>query len=473
LNKLVPPTCNCLRDGHAETFLARTLVPGDIVLLSTGDRVPADLRIFEAAELAIDESSFTGETEPALKSSYPILSKSNDAAYKKNVAFMGTLVRCGNGRGIVIRTGESSEFGALFKLMQSEESPKTPLQKSMDSLGKQLSFYSFGIIGLIMLLGWIQGRPILEMFNIGVSLAVAAIPEGLPIVVTVTLALGVMRMAARKAIIKKLPTVETLGCVNVVCSDKTGTLTKNEMTVTAVLTSESYRAEFTGVGYSAKGQVVMADEGLNYKHQIDSISRLLEVGCICNNADITGGQLRGQPTEGALIVAAQKLDMYGIREKYVRVQEFPFSSEQKIMAVKSVPKFGPKDQEKFYVKGAIERILTLCKSYACDDKVVSIDTEKQNQFLTEAKFMGRKGLRGMLNLFIIVPDQFLLVVLAMAYGMKLDDLVFVGMVGIIDPPRPGVRESIRCLQASGVLVKMLTGDAEETACTIGTAYNFI
>lgn len=300
LNKLVPPVCNCLRDGNAETFLARNLIPGDIVLLATGDRVPADIRICEAIDLAIDESSFTGETEPAPKTSQPILAKSNGVASKRNIAFMGTLVRCGNGKGIVIRTGEASEFGTLFKMMQAEESPKTPLQKSMDSLGKQLSFYSFAIIALIMLLGWIQGRPILEMFNIGVSLAVAAIPEGLPIVVTVTLALGVVRMASRKAIIKKLPTVETLGCVNVVCSDKTGTLTRNEMTVTAALTSESYRAEFTGVGYNAKGQVMLADEGHNYKRQMESLKKLLEVGCICNNADITGGQLRGQVTSVAL-----------------------------------------------------------------------------------------------------------------------------------------------------------------------------
>lgn len=465
----MPPTCNSIRDGHAETFLARNLIPGDIVLLSTGDRIPADLRIIEAVDLAIDESSFTGETEPAIKICQPINSTGSGLASKRNIAFMGTLVRCGNGRGIVISTGEQSQFGELFKMMQAEESPKTPLQKSMDSLGKQLSFYSFGIIGFIMFLGWLQNRPVLEMFNISVSLAVAAIPEGLPIVVTVTLALGVMRMANRKAIIKKLPTVETLGCVNVVCSDKTGTLTKNEMTVTAAVTSEIYQAEFTGVGYSPKGQVVLKDDGKNYKQQMESLKRLLEVGCVCNNADITGDQLRGQPTEGAIIVAAQKIDLYSVREKYIRQQEYPFSSDQKLMAVRCIHKFGPKDQECFYVKGAIEKVLTLCRNYCSDDTVLPLDSDRQAQYLQEARLMGRKGLRGMqLNhQFRSRLKKCSFPVLAMAYGNKLEDLIFVGMVGILDPPRPGVREAIRTLQASGVCVKMLTGDAEETAVAIG------
>lgn len=198
--------------------------------LTVGDRVPADLRLYDSIDLQIDESSFTGETEPARKSTDVVINSgghSKNHSSMKNIAFMGTLVRNGNGKGIVVSTGEQSEFGEVFKMMQAEEAPKTPLQKSMDILGAQLSFYSFCIIGVIMLLGYLQGKALTEMFNISVSLAVAAIPEGLPIVVTVTLALGVMRMAKRNAIVKKLPTVETLGCVNVICSDKTGTITKN------------------------------------------------------------------------------------------------------------------------------------------------------------------------------------------------------------------------------------------------------
>ena len=246
-----------IREGGIQTFLARNLVPGDIVYLSVGDRVPADLRLFETIDLAIDESSFTGETQPVFKSTAPMLERNKShASTSTNTAFLGTLVRSGNGKGIVVNTGSKSEFGSVFQMMLEEESPKTPLQKSMDALGTQLSLISFAIIAIIMFLGWMQNKALLEMFTIGVSLAVAAIPEGLPIVVTVTLALGVLRMAKKNAIIKKLPTVETLGCVNVICSDKTGTITKNEMTVTVIWTCDGYLAEVSGVGYNGHGEIV-------------------------------------------------------------------------------------------------------------------------------------------------------------------------------------------------------------------------
>ncbi|CAL1278692.1 unnamed protein product [Larinioides sclopetarius] len=449
LNKLVPPTCTCLREGNQESFLAKNLVPGDIVVLSIGDRVPADLRLFEATDLSIDESSFTGETEPSNKVTKP-LEKTNGIPSRHNIAFMGTLIRCGVGKGIVISTAENSEFGEIFKMMQAEESPKTPLQISMDTLGKQLSFYSFGIIGLIMFVGWIQGRPLMEMFNIGVSLAVAAIPEGLPIVVTVTLALGVMRMAKRSAIIKKLPTVETLGCVNVICCDKTGTLTKNEMTVTTIVTSELYHAEISGVGYSEPGQVNIMESG-NHSQQMNSIRTVIEAGCVCNNANVVGDQLRGQPTEGALITVARKLEIVDARERFTRLQEIPFSSEHKFMAVKCLPRFGL-GTEKYFVKGAIEILLPKCTKYNYHGSPVLLSKDTQLQFLKEAQYMGRKGLR----------------VLAFACGHSLEDLLFLGMVGILDPPRSGVGEAIKTLHGSGVSVKMLTGDSEDTACAIAS-----
>ncbi|XP_034252595.1 calcium-transporting ATPase type 2C member 1 isoform X2 [Thrips palmi] len=449
LTKLVPPSCHCVREGQLQTFLARDLVPGDVVYLSVGDRVPADLRLFETIKLEIDESSFTGETEPAAKSTGPIM-KSNGHTSKTNMAFMGTLIRSGNGKGIVINTGERSEFGEVFKMMQAEEAPKTPLQKSMDKLGQQLSFYSFCIIGLIMLLGWLQGRPIMDMFTIGVSLAVAAIPEGLPIVVTVTLALGVMRMAKRKAIVKKLPTVETLGCVNVVCSDKTGTITKNEMTVTKLLTSDGYAAEVTGAGYNDQGEIRIHNCDV-METAWQSIYRLLEVGCLCNNAKITDEVLMGQPTEGALLVAGMKHGIYDLQQKYVRLQEYPFSSEEKIMAVKCVAKYEDSKEELFFVKGALEKILPLCTKFSQKGTLYPMNAKKQQEYLGEAHDIARKGLR----------------VIGMARGSSLNDLIFVGLVGICDPPRPHVKEAIQMLQTSGVRVNMVTGDSQETALAIG------
>ncbi|KAH9638570.1 hypothetical protein HF086_000971 [Spodoptera exigua] len=391
LNKLVPPSCNCLREGSLEHFLARNLVPGDIVHLNVGDRVPADLRLFDSTDLAIDESSFTGETEPAVKSVLP-----NKAAAgrvnKDNIAFMGTLVRCGNAKGIVVSTGERSEFGDIFRMMQAEEAPKTPLQKSMDTLGAQLSMYSFCIIGFIMVTGWLQGKALQEMFTISVSLAVAAIPEGLPIVVTVTLALGVMRMAKRNAIVKKLPTVETLGCVNVICSDKTGTLTKNEMTVTTISTSGGHIAEVTGTGYNACGDIQLrAYKGRDLDVARMAVNTMLEVGVLCNNATIRDDILYGQPTEGALLAVALKNGMRDVRDDYTRLHEIPFSSETKMMVVKCAPKFGDaKLKEEVFVKGAIEKILPLCTQYIdSSGNYAPMTKEKQNDFLGEAYNIAR------------------------------------------------------------------------------------
>lgn len=350
LNKLVPPTCNCIRNGEINSILARELVPGDIVVLHTGDRVPADLRLFQAVELSIDESSFTGETEPSQKytDKIPKDEASKNINQRKNVSFMGTLVKKGHGKGIVICTGENSEFGEVFKMMQSEESPKTPLQKSMDTLGKQLSFYSFGIIGFIMLIGYIQGRPVLEMFTISVSLAVAAIPEGLPIVVTVTLALGVIRMTRKKAIVKKLPIVETLGCVNVICSDKTGTLTTNEMTVRNIITSDDLHAEVTGKGYAANGIVRCGNVQIGHDSH-PSVFEVIEVGAVCNNSHIYNHQMTGLPTEAALLTLAMKASYDELRDDYARHEEWPFSSETKWMAVKASKKNTP-DKQMIFMK---------------------------------------------------------------------------------------------------------------------------
>ncbi|XP_059713436.1 calcium-transporting ATPase type 2C member 2 [Haemorhous mexicanus] len=450
LNKLVPPECNCLREGKLQHLLARELVPGDVIYLSVGDRVPADLRLIEVTDLLVDESSFTGEAEPCNKTE-GVLLEAGDITTLSNVVFMGTLVRYGKGKGVVIGTGENSQFGEVFKMMQAEETPKTPLQKSMDRLGKQLTLFSFGIIGLIMLIGWLQGKHLLSMFTIGVSLAVAAIPEGLPIVVTVTLVLGVLRMAKKKVIVKKLPIVETLGCCNVICSDKTGTLTANEMTVTRLVTSDGCQAEVSGVGYNGEGNVYLlpSKEVLKEFSNI-SIGKLVEAGCVVNNAVIRKNSVIGQPTEGALIALAMKMELADIKDIYVRKKEIPFSSEQKWMAVKCTLK--NQDQEDIYfMKGAFEEVIQHCTLYNSGGISLSLTPQQKALYQQEEKRMGSSGLR----------------VLALASGPELGKLTFLGLVGIIDPPRAGVREAVQILFESGVSVKMITGDALETAVAIG------
>ncbi|KHJ94113.1 calcium-transporting P-type ATPase, PMR1-type [Oesophagostomum dentatum] len=450
LNKLVPPACHVLRDGKEHPLLARELVPGDVVLLNTGDRVPADVRLLEAFSLQIDESSLTGETEPKHKETKAIPHHDeNGVENMVNIAFMGTLICNGRGRGLVISTAANSQFGEVFRMMQGEESPKTPLQNSMDELGKQLSMYSFGVIIVIFLIGLFQGRNVLDMFTIAVSLAVAAIPEGLPIVVAVTLAIGVMRMARRRAVVKKMPAVETLGCVTVICSDKTGTLTKNEMTATCVVTPEGRRAEVTGIGYMVdggrctfEGEVVMG-----YSHR--EFASIIEVGVVCNNATIVAETVVGQPTEGALVVLAQKTGLEGCRQHYKRVREIPFSSETKWMSVQC----DQNGQSVFFVKGALDRVLQLCDSYlSSDSSRKPLDDYIRQRITDGGRGLGATGLR----------------VLAMARGDSMQSLMLVGMVGMLDPPRQGAPDAISMVRASGVEVKLITGDAQETAQSIAS-----
>ncbi|XP_017716287.1 PREDICTED: calcium-transporting ATPase type 2C member 2 isoform X1 [Rhinopithecus bieti] len=450
LTKLVPPECNCLREGKLQHLLARELVPGDVVSLSIGDRIPADIRLTEVTDLLVDESSFTGEAEPCSKTDSP-LTGGGDLTTLSNIVFMGTLVQYGRGQGVVIGTGESSQFGEVFKMMQAEETPKTPLQKSMDRLGKQLTLFSFGIIGLIMLIGWLQGKQLLNMFTIGVSLAVAAIPEGLPIVVMVTLVLGVLRMAKKRVIVKKLPIVETLGCCSVLCSDKTGTLTANEMTVTQLVTSDGLHAEVSGVGYDGQGTVCLLPSKEVIKEFSNvSVGKLVEAGCVANNAVIRKNAVMGQPTEGALMALAMKMDLSDIKNSYVRKKEIPFSSEQKWMAVKCSLK--TEDREDIYfMKGALEEVIRYCTMYNNGGIPLPLTPQQRSFCLQEEKRMGSLGLR----------------VLALASGPELGRLTFLGLVGIIDPPRVGVKEAVQVLSESGVSVKMITGDALETALAIG------
>lgn len=451
MTQLIPPKCHCIRDGMIQEMLARFLVPGDLVYISVGDRIPADIRLTEAADLEIDESSFTGETTPSCKDIHARTDITNGRIDKlTNICFMGTFVCSGHGKGIVTGTGENSEFGNVFKMMQSEEAPKTPLQKNMDALGKQLSFYSLCIIGGILLLGWFQGRNILTMFTIGVSLAVAAIPEGLPIVVTVTLALGVIRMARKHAIVKRLPVVETLGCVNVVCSDKTGTLTQHIMEATQIYTASRKACQVTSSRKSHGVGSVICD---GVKVTIDShpdVIKAIEVACVCNNAQLEGDKLLGQPTEGALLFLGQKVGMCNTRDRYTRLEERTFSSDQKWMAVCVRKNKNSLENEKgvWFMKGALEVVLRHCTTVYPSNMPLSL--KERAHFEGVSAEIGKQGLR----------------VIALAQGEDLNRLCFIGMIGMWDPPRVGVISAISELTNGGVDVKMITGDSLETAQAI-------
>lgn len=447
LNKLVPYGCHCIRDGRIDDLPAAELVPGDLVFFSIGDRVPADVRLLEAVDLQIDESSLTGETKTSSKYSAVITEGTlSSVADRRNMAFLGTLVRVGRGKGIVTGTGAHSEFGHVFHTMQGMETRKTPLQMRMDDLGKKLSAFSFGIIGLIMLIGLLQRRNMVEMFTIGVSLAVAAIPEGLPIVVTVTLALGVIRMAGRKAIVKKLPAVEALGSATVVCSDKTGTLTENKMCVTDIYVhADHIAAKVTGTGYETKGQILSE----RFVQTPPVINALLLTANLCNNSQLRDDDVFGQPTEGALLVMCIKGGLEEQRDKHERTYEMPFNSDQKWMAVKC--------SGIFHAKGSTDAILDRCTTYMCRDgstaPLTSMDRTEINNMTRQMSLQGQR-------------------IISFAQGQDTGSLTFIGLVAIVDPPREGVSDSISLLLTSGVKVTMITGDAQPTAEAIAEKLGF-
>lgn len=450
LNKLVPEMTHLTRNNSTETVLANHLVPGDLIHFSVGDRIPADVRLTEAVHLTIDESNLTGETKPAQKSVDTVTNPNTSISERSNIAFMGTLVREGHGSGIVVATSKDTAFGSVFDMMSSIEKPKTPLQHAMDKLGGQLSMFSFAVIGIIGLVGVIQGRSWLDVFQVSVSLAVAAIPEGLPIIVTVTLALGVLRMAKEKAIVKRLPSVETLGSVNTICTDKTGTLTQNHMTVNRIWTvaMESKPITFTesDLKYSYNQAI--------FKDIPNDVKILLNTGCLCNNSkySVEKEKFQGNPTDIAIIESLKKFGLYDIRDSVSRINELPFASSRKYMAVSC----GDGKVIDSYAKGATEKILSICKNYYNKNGDVVKLTPEMSSLITEtANSFADDGLR----------------VLAFAKSSKPfddepKDMIFCGLMGMNDPPRPQIRSSIQLLYRGGVHVIMITGDSEKTALNI-------
>ncbi|KAG6580019.1 calcium-translocating P-type ATPase, PMCA-type [Phytophthora cinnamomi] len=475
LKELVPPRCKAVRDGAVVDMLAKELVPGDVVVVDVGDRVPADARLVEAVDLEVDESNLTGENAPVAKITGAIAdSHLHPIADRKNVIYMGTLVRGGRGRAVVVGTGSRTEFGKVFDVVHKVEERKTPLQNSMDTLGKHLSMFSLSVIAVIVMIGVIQHKGMLTMLQIGVSLAVAAIPEGLPICVTVTLAFGVMKMAKRHAIVKKLPAVEALGCINVVCVDKTGTITTNKMEVIEIFVPfESVTAEVNGVGErerspsqtseldmakkSTHSAVTMRGEPIAEESHPHVYHCLLS-GALCNNAVIVDREVLGQATEGAVLLCAQKVGITpAIIQQFRRVSEVPFSSEKKWMAVCCEAPAG--GLSRWYLKGMTEAILSRCDKIEdnCGREKDMTPGDRERIFVASQQ-MAARGLR----------------VLALAFGEHSDrGMVFAGLVGISDPPRVEVEKSVLELSLSGVKTIMLTGDSKETAIAIASKVGII
>jgi len=446
-----------LRDGVRRVIDAEQLVPGDLVLLESGDSVPADIRLLESRGLQVQESALTGESVSVGKDPAPAPVKA-DIADRSSMLYAGTLVTQGRGRGVVVATGDDTQIGQIGRLLQHVETLSTPLMLQMAQLGRLLTLLILLLSGLIYLYGalW-RHYPASELFMAAVSIAVAAIPEGLPAIITITLAIGVQRMAGRNAIIRRLPAVETLGAVSVICSDKTGTLTRNEMTVQAVWLPDGL-VEVAGSGYQGKGGFTLANQPLDPARS-PALQRLAMAAALCNDArfdrEHSPWTLHGDPTEGALLVLAAKagIELEQVHKQAPRLQEIPFESEHRYMATVQAFPAGAR----LLIKGAPERVLAMCGGLwgpQADTPLVTEDWQEAIQQLAE------RGQRVLAIAEAPFDDGELA-------ATRLHDCRLLGLVGLADPPRDEARQAvIECRQA-GIRVMMITGDHASTAAAIG------
>ncbi len=464
LKKMAAPNAKVIRDGSATVVPANTLVPGDIVLLESGDIIPADLRLIETSNLKVEEASLTGESVPVEKDANEIFDHEVSLGDRKNMAYMSTIVTYGRGKGIVVGTGHDSEIGKIATMIQTFEDDTTPLQKKLNELGKYLGIACIIVCALVFGIGVIQGRDILDMFMVAISLAVAAIPEGLPAIVTIVLALGMNRMVRRNAIVKKLLAVETLGCTTVICSDKTGTLTQNEMTVVKVYTDNKI-LDVTGTGYEPKGEFKL-DSSLFSLEESNNLIRLLSIGALCNDAILDksddGYRILGDPTEGALVTLAGKGNIFKeeINEKFPRVEEIPFDSDRKMMS--TIHKNIIPDKLVSFTKGAPDIIINRSANIYIDGKIMPFTDELKEKVLNINSQFSRKALRVLAFAFKeydTLPDE-------ITSESIENNMVFVGLVGMIDPPREEAKEAIRRCKEAGIKAVMITGDYKETAFAI-------
>ena len=490
LKKMASPEAQILRNGHRISVPARELVPGDIVFLETGNYVPADMRLIEAVNLKIEEAALTGESVPVQKNAASVIDSAASLGDRKNTAFSGTVITYGRGKGIVVSTGMHTQIGLIATMLQSVEEENTPLQKRLDQLGKTLGYATLVISGLVFLSGLIEGGDILEMFMVAVSLAIAAVPEGLPAVVTISLALGMREMVKKHALIRRLSSVETLGSATVICSDKTGTLTQNAMTVTRIWV-DGKAVDVTGTGYSPNGEFL--DDGKQVDiHDFPGISTTLWVGTLNNDAQLeeteengnNAFRIIGDPTEGSILVAAAKAGAQAkkLNNAYPRSGEVPFDSERKRMiTVHAVEKPEEKDLSPFDGKGKKESYVIAVKG--APDVVLKLCNRVQNMDNTHTKLNDAKRKEVIAANDAMTKDA--LRVLGMAYRVvsakpnEVDsdnlekDLVFCGLVGMIDPAREEVKPALLKAIGAGIRTIMITGDYPNTAKAIAQSIGLL
>ncbi|MCL0040168.1 HAD-IC family P-type ATPase [Thermodesulfovibrionales bacterium] len=454
LRKMMAPECTVLRDGERKTIPARELVPGDIVLLEGGDRVPADLRLFYTKDMSADEATLTGESIPARKDTECISIADLPAADQRCMAFSGTFITRGYGQGVVIGTGGHTEIGRIAEIIKETRKIATPLLRKIKDFSKVILAFILIITAITFVLAMTFEFGFVYAFMASVSLAVASIPAGLPAMLTVTLAIGVTAMAQRHVLVRKLPAIEILGSATIICSDKTGTFTKNQMTVVRVYSGgKNYRV--SGTGYEPRGEFSIDGKGINPAEEERDLLETLKAGYFCNSAALTEGEsgygIEGDPTEGALMVSAAKA---GIREKSPWLDIIQFEPKHQYMATLHEGK----DRNIIYVKGSPEKILNMCSRQLINEEIQPIRSE---EVLTEADTMAGDALRVLGMAYKIVPREKTLLSLK-----DLEGLVFLGLQGMIDPPREEAIEAVAKCKIAGIRVVMITGDHAMTAKAI-------
>ncbi len=464
LKKMASPNAKVVRNGKPEIVPSSTLVPGDIVVIETGDIIPADLRLVESSNLKIEEASLTGESVPVEKNSKLVLDSEVSLGDRANMAYMSTIVNYGRGKAVVVGTGHDTEIGKIATMIQTFEDELTPLQKKLNQLGKLLGTITIAVVVLVFVVGMLQGRGVLEMFMTAISLAVAAIPEGLAAIVTIVLSIGMNKMVQRHAIVKKLLAVETLGSTSVICSDKTGTLTQNEMTVTKVYTDDTI-LDITGGGYDPTGDFVVKGEKITVD-KVGSLQTLLSAAILANDAQIEktaeGYRVLGDPTEGALVSLAGKagITRKEINDKFPRIEELPFDSDRKMMTTFH-SNFVPGKVIGF-TKGAPDIIISRCTHVLVDNKAVPFTEEMKKNALAANSSFAKAALRVLAfacREYDKLPEK-------ITSDVNENDLTFVGLSGMIDPPRAEVKEAIKLCKQAGINTVMITGDYKETAFAI-------
>ena len=464
LKKMASPTAKVLRDGNPQEISSSQLVPGDLVILETGDIIPADLRLVESSNLKVEEASLTGESVPVEKRAQETYSEEVSLGDRHNMAYMSTIITYGRGKGVVVETAEGTEIGKIAAMIQTFEEEPTPLQKKLNQLGKVLGMTTIAVCVAVFGIGLLQGREVLEMFMISISLAVAAIPEGLPAIVTIVLAIGMNKMVERNAIVKKLLAVETLGATSVICTDKTGTLTQNEMTVVKVL-ADNKLIEVEGTGYEPVGDFKLEGSTITTK-EFSGLKLLLTIAALANDAklDNSSGMYRiiGDPTEGALVTLAGKagIDSAELNHMYKRIEEIPFDSERKMMTTFHDM---PNDEGvSSFTKGAPDIIIGRCNRIILDGRVREFTPELKSEVLRVNSDLSRAALRVLAFAF----KEYASLPADPSPDKNESDMIFVGLTGMIDPPRPEARDAIALCKKAGVNAIMITGDYKETAFAI-------